>query len=222
MSSNVEQDTFTCPKCHKIFKFMLVLQHHVKIEHKDIPEVMPNEKNMLKKGVVSIEDFIECLEMPAQSSKKENSMKIDMSEVNKLRKQKIAKQFVEISSSDGKFRCNNCNFTAKEKGNVRRHWMGQHSSMKFYCDQCDYKTNYESELKVHKQTSHGGLQFSCDLCSHQSAQKKNLNQHMQFVHEKKSRMSLKCSYCDYRSERKKSILIHVLKNHRQYKKVIVM
>ena len=218
MSSN-EQEIFTCHKCHRIFKFMLVLEHHVKTEHKDIPEVMPDEKNILKKERVSIEDFIEYLEMPDQSCNKENFMKITIYDVNKLRKQRISNQFVKIMSlSDSKFKCNNCDFTAKENANVKRHWMGQHSSMKFYCDQCDYNTNYESELKVHKQTSHGGLKFSCDLCSHQSAQKKNLNQHIQFVHQKKSRDFFSCSYCEYRANRKRSVSLHVLKNHRQNKK----
>ena len=47
--------------------------------------------------------------------------------------------------------------------------------IKFDCDQCEYKATTKSNLRVHKLSKHEGILFDCDQCVYEATQKRSLS-----------------------------------------------
>jgi len=59
--------------------------------------------------------------------------------------------------NDGKYKCDQCDFTASHKSVIKRHKKSLHSASNqeiFVCDQCDYSSNYKHNITKHKSALH--------------------------------------------------------------------
>ena len=55
---------------------------------------------------------------------------------------------------DGEFKCNHCDYRAKQKCHLKPHIRAKHEGVKFICDMCDYKSSYSHHLNLHKRNKH--------------------------------------------------------------------
>lgn len=46
--------------------------------------------------------------------------------------------------------CDECDYKATQRGNLKQHNKSKHDSVRYGCDQCDYTTPHQGYLKVHK------------------------------------------------------------------------
>ena len=53
-----------------------------------------------------------------------------------------------------KYPCNQCDYKATQKGDLKKHEMAVHESIKYPCNQCDYKATKKWNLKKHKISVH--------------------------------------------------------------------
>lgn len=83
---------------------------------------------------------------------------------------------------DDSFACDHCQFSTKNKSNLKAHRNAKHLGVKYPCDQCDYKASYSNHLRQHKRVKHEGVNFPCDQCSFQTSQKSKLKLHLREKH----------------------------------------
>ena len=62
--------------------------------------------------------------------------------------------------------------------------MSVHEGIKYHCDQCDYKATLKSNLKKHNMSIHEGIKYQCDQCDYKATQKGNLKGHKMSIHPK--------------------------------------
>jgi uncharacterized Zn-finger protein len=68
------------------------------------------------------------------------------------------------------FRCDQCEYKCRQKGNLTRHKLAQHTPADeikwFKCDECEYKAKLNSNLTRHKLAQHTPIDetlwFKCD------------------------------------------------------------
>ena len=49
-----------------------------------------------------------------------------------------------------KYPCNQCEYKATQRSNLKTHKMSVHENVKYPCNQCEYKATTNSSLKTHK------------------------------------------------------------------------
>ena len=80
-----------------------------------------------------------------------------------------------------------------------------HENLWFECDQCEYKASQKGNLKMHIQFKHEGLAFSCDQCNYTSKLKGAIKRHkLKNIHIQSQQPSkeYKCNQCDFSSARR--------------------
>ena len=75
-----------------------------------------------------------------------------------------------------------CNYSAKQKTQLRNHINIKHLGIKVHCEVCDYKTTQVPNLNNHMLKKHGVKPFSCDKCSFRCYKKEKMQSHMQSMH----------------------------------------
>ena len=83
---------------------------------------------------------------------------------------------------DDSFACDHCQFSTKNKSNLKAHRNAKHLGVKYPCDKCDYKASYSNHLRQHKRVKHEGVNFPCDQCTFQTSQKSKLKLHVREKH----------------------------------------
>ena len=87
-----------------------------------------------------------------------------------------------FKTEEGLYACDHCQFSTKNKSNLKAHRNAKHLGVKYPCDQCDYKASYSNHLRQHKRVKHEGVHFPCDLCLFTTSQKSKLKLHMREKH----------------------------------------
>ena len=57
-----------------------------------------------------------------------------------------------------------------------------HGDVRYTCDQCDYKAIRKGDLKKHIDSVHRDVHYTCNQCDYKAKQKVNFNRHIDFVH----------------------------------------
>jgi KRAB domain-containing zinc finger protein len=111
----------------------------------------------------------------------------------------------------GTFRmCDQCDFKAKEKAQLKEHKIGVHDGVLFFCDACDYRGNKQKLLDSHKRRIHKVIlqenntesneyeknhklkkNLKCDKCYKSYTTKQGLNLHTRSHHQ-----GLECEICN--------------------------
>ena len=66
------------------------------------------------------------------------------------------------------YQCDQCDYKATKKINLKRHKRVVHEGIKYKCDQCD---KFISNLNQHKLSVHVGIKYNCDQCNYKATQK---------------------------------------------------
>ncbi|RXG73936.1 Zinc finger protein [Armadillidium vulgare] len=94
-------------------------------------------------------------------------------------------------ASGGKvFKCSECNYESKWKGNVRVHYYTHSKTKLFKCSECSYETNQKGNLKIHSLNHTDTKLHECTECPYKTNIKNNLSRHV-LTHA--TAKSLKCS-----------------------------
>ena len=88
---------------------------------------------------------------------------------------------MENDNSDARkntFACNQCEYVAKKKFQLKEHCRSKHEGVVYPCDQCDYVTKSKKYLTEHVNSKHLGIQHVCVLCSKVFARPQYLRIHI--------------------------------------------
>lgn len=142
-------------------------------------------------------------------------------------------QVLESDDKDKPFQCHMCNYTARFKASVQRHFQRHHTgdqNRPYKCVNCDFSTKTKDQIALHNKRSKselpmhcGTCQFStkfkcqfvmhqkchyenkCPKCDYTCKHKYELQKHFTMIH---LGNGIKCQYCEYRASRKDSLLCH--------------
>ena len=53
----------------------------------------------------------------------------------------------------------------------------------YKCNECDYKATQKGNLKTHQNSVHGGITYKCKECDYQATKKGNFKKHEKSIHE---------------------------------------
>ena len=92
-----------------------------------------------------------------------------------------------------KYPCDNCDYAARSRANLRRHQKVKHEGLRYPCDQCGYLATELRYLKQHKKTVHDGVRYPCERCDYLATQPIILKQHVKCKHDG---VRYPCDECD--------------------------
>ena len=58
----------------------------------------------------------------------------------------------------------------------------KHKGVKYACDQCDYQAPHKVNLKIHIISKHEGVKYYCNQCDFQFTQQVSLKRHLKSKH----------------------------------------
>ena len=108
-----------------------------------------------------------------------------------------------------KYACNQCNYYAKKKGDLKIHIKSKHEGVNYSCDQCSHKNVTKGGLKRHVQSKHEGIRYSCYQCDHKTTDKGHLRIHQESKHEG---VKYPCNTCDLQFVHQSSLKLHIMLN----------
>ncbi|KOB64407.1 Uncharacterized protein OBRU01_21076 [Operophtera brumata] len=139
---------------------------------------------------------------------------------------------IESPDQDRPFQCITCNYRAKFKASVQRHYQRHHTSHNrpYKCVNCDFCTKTKDQIALHNKRSKSDEILTCKICAFTSVfkckfqmheklhypfkcvhceytckKKYDIQKHFTMVHLGKG---MKCSHCDFKAFRKESLLCH--------------
>merc|ERR1712080_581686 len=102
---------------------------------------------------------------------------------------------------------------AVSKQVLKAHTIALHTNQKFTCDQCDYYASWKNELRIHIKKCHSSIptqKFSCESCEYQAVSKSTLKIHAIALH---SDFKFTCPDCDFTTSWKNKYNAHIKKIH---------
>ena len=78
--------------------------------------------------------------------------------------------------------CDQCEYKATQKRNLKIHIESIHDNVTYSCDQCEYKVTRKENLKRHIENIHNNITYSCDECTFKATRKHNLKIHNESIH----------------------------------------
>ena len=82
-----------------------------------------------------------------------------------MKPQTPSQQYFKKSKNKKINACDQCDYKAILKQQLKIHRQSNHDQVKYNCDQCDYKTTNRSSLNFQKQSKHEGIMYD-ELCDH--------------------------------------------------------
>ena len=105
----------------------------------------------------------------------ENNKKEELQTVKKCRSsRKILKP---VNNINNKYPCNECDYQAKQRGNLQAHIRSKHEGIRYNCNQCDYQATTQGHLQSHIEAKHSNNILQCELCDYQTKWRSKYNQH---------------------------------------------
>ena len=243
----------SCPDCDGKFESKKSLKCHKKSVHKrcvrscgECGKECVNQKSLLNHMRLHKEK-IECnicgkiISQGYMKTHLQNCLLEPKSPKSKSKSQYPKSKFTQKSSQENNtmFRCTECEYSTRDKSNLKKHVRNVHLTMKYNCDFCAKKFNnvdlFQNHIKVHETKMNKEEEivwFECSICDFKSKRKNNLKRHKE-RHEKtkvkvqkpsKGRFKnygsyteynedvekkWKCKLCDFSSSRNWSLLKHI-------------
>ena len=88
-----------------------------------------------------------------------------------------------------RYPCDQCDFSATRKLDLKVHVERIHEGVRYPCDQCEYVATTRRNLKAHIECKHEQARFQCDQCEFSATRKWNLKAH--------KGVRYPCVECDY-------------------------
>ena len=101
--------------------------------------------------------------------------------------------------------CEQCDYKVARQDRLRQHRESVHEGVKYFCNLCDYQTTHQIYLKRHNESVHEGVKYSCDQCEIQFTHKNNIKRHQEAVHEG---MKYRCDICNHQFSQRHSLKQH--------------
>ena len=79
--------------------------------------------------------------------------------------------------------CNQCDYIAVNKPNLKYPIESVHLGIRYPCEQCDYMAKKKFQLRNHVLTKHEEKTFPCNQCEYVANQRGNLLKHVKSKHE---------------------------------------
>ena len=97
---------------------------------------------------------------------------------------------------ESRVKCDQCEYTTRQKISLRRHQLAIHVGQKRECSFCDKMYKWEADLRRHVTSYHKDETFSCDDCGQVFKQRRSFVSHVKAIHEKATRKCniLKCDF----------------------------
>jgi len=116
------------------------------------------------------------------------------------------------------FSCNQCDFEASKKSQLKQHSNTVHRPTKFACNQCDFKANCKRNLKEHSNVHHiSKIQKKCKFCEFTAFDKSELKTHLLNIHKYQSRYrSNICEHCKFKATNQVELTKHLRTHHSKY------
>ena len=108
------------------------------------------------------------------------------------------------------FSCNQCDYTAKAKKQVKVHIASKHFGVRYPCTNCEYKAASKTLLRSHQRSIHEKIKFDCSKCDKQFSTSANKSAHVQSIHEGKKHI---CDQCGYMTAHPRNLKNHKEKMH---------
>jgi len=184
-----------------------------KVENKNIESNLSEGNNSLEVLLRSNENKPEDEENRRDTEpdilRQHSSMKhfkCDQCEYKAARRDNL-KQHMLIHTGEKPFACGQCSYRAVSRGKLKRHLLVHSTRVKpFACDQCSYRAGTSSCLKQHVLIHMGERSFACDQCAHRAISSARLKQHM-LVHSRERLFD--CDQCSYRAVSRGSLKRHL-------------
>ena len=120
------------------------------------------------------------------------------------------KQHKEKEHEGRRYTCNQCEYSACSRSHLRHHKKVKHEGMRYLCDQCKYAATTSSDLKRHKEVKHEGIRYPCDQCEYSAGQLAHLKEHMKRKHEG---IAYQCDRCLYLANTLQHLKMHKENKH---------
>ena len=88
----------------------------------------------------------------------------------------------EQRNSEGRYKCQRCEYQTKYSGNLNTHVESIHEGVRYPCNQCDYKATTSGNLKKHVESIHEGVRYPCNQCNYKATLKADLKRHNKLKH----------------------------------------
>ena len=75
-------------------------------------------------------------------------------------------------------RCNECDFTSAQTGNLKRHMIIHSGEKSNKCKQCDFASSQAGNLRTHLKTHSGEKSNKCNQCDYASSYASTLTTHL--------------------------------------------
>ncbi|KAH8391830.1 hypothetical protein KR215_005255 [Drosophila sulfurigaster] len=101
-----------------------------------------------------------------------------------------------LSHAEGSHKCshNNCSYVGKSAQHLKRH-LNSHESERFGCDQCDFKARLKGQLKRHMLRHTGSKSHKCPYCDYQCSTLDNLRNHIIKTGKHPGKFIYECASC---------------------------
>ena len=106
--------------------------------------------------------------------------------------------------------CEDCDYFAPNKDQLRRHKRNYHSGNINECSQCDKKYHDRGRYLSHIKRDHEGVRYKCEICDQEFTLKHTLETHIKRTHEG---LKFKCENCDHEATSKRALRWHNKKLH---------
>ena len=103
--------------------------------------------------------------------------------------------------------CNECDYQAFDKRNLRKHIV---TGFRYTCDQCDYSCKIQKSLVKHKNGIHHAKISKCGQCNYTTISKGNLKHH---IDENHSGLGYPCDICEHLYRSHNAVKYHMQKKH---------
>ena len=90
------------------------------------------------------------------------------------------------------FPCDQCEYIAKRKHQLKEHKEARHDGVIYPCDLCPYTSKSKKYTIQHRNSVHLGIQYACDQCDKVFAQAVQLKNHTKSIHDSKK---FACGQC---------------------------
>ena len=120
------------------------------------------------------------------------------------------KHHIRYTHQGIRFKCYICENQFSRKEILSQHIQSKHESIRYDCEECGKSFQFKNRLGVHMKSVHDGIRFPCDKCVKQFSTNEKLSIHIKAVHDG---IRFHCDQCDKQFSRKDKLGRHIKSVH---------